>query len=179
MVASIGPIRVALGSALRDALDIARPKAAAVKYSISRADESNINWAVLVVGSGLFIFGFLIYYLLPLSLLSLNLSLFVSIFFWILMALLLGLILLASNFEVTFEKAIISIMFWWERNSVSTLAKSNLVAHRERNRKTMLMYALSVAFIVFITVAANQEIRSAQFESQQRAGVSLRYVAAA
>lgn len=39
------------------------------------------------------------------------------------------------------------------------------VAHRVRNRKTSIMYALALGFIIFITVAYQMEIRTAQFRS--------------
>ena len=45
----------------------------------------SLNTAWLVVGLGLAVFGFMIYYLLPLSLLSFNLALFFNIFFGILL----------------------------------------------------------------------------------------------
>ena len=38
----------------------------------------------------------------------------------------------------------------------------------------MIMYSLSIAFIVFITVAANQQIESAQYQTEQRAGAMIR-----
>lgn len=58
---------------------------------------------MVVVGTTLTIFGFCIYYLLPLALLSLNLELFVNIFFWILMAALIGMVMIAMNVEILAE----------------------------------------------------------------------------
>jgi len=59
--------------------------------------------SVIAVGSGLVVFGFAIYYLIPLALLSLNLELFVNIFFWILMATLIGMVMIAINVELLIE----------------------------------------------------------------------------
>lgn len=103
ILASIGPIHSAMASSLRDALDFDRPKSTAVKYSIERAEDHRISWAVVAVGTGLVLFGFAIYYLIPLSLLSLNLELFVNVFFWILMASLIGMVMMAMNVEILVE----------------------------------------------------------------------------
>lgn len=54
-------------------------------------------------------FGFAIYYLIPLSLLSLNLSLFFNIFFLILLGMLFGLVVLALNMEILLEKAVVCV----------------------------------------------------------------------
>ncbi len=55
------------------------------------------------MGGSLTLFGFLIYYLLPLALLSLNLQLFITIFFWILIGTFVGLVMLALNVEILLE----------------------------------------------------------------------------
>ena len=57
----------------------------------------------MVVGVGLALFGFAIYYLIPLALLSLNLELFINVFFWILMSALIGMVMLAMNVEILVE----------------------------------------------------------------------------
>ncbi len=53
------------------------------------------------------------------------------------------------------------------------LAVSNLIAHRVRNRKTFVMYALALAFIVFITVSANQQIQVASYNQMKSDGASI------
>jgi hypothetical protein len=49
------------------------------------------------------------------------------------------------------QKFLAFVLLFWERRVVVRLTTANLVAHRLRNRKTMVMYALSLSFIVFIT----------------------------
>jgi hypothetical protein len=41
---------------------------------------------------------------------------------------------------------------------VRTVASKNLGAHRPRNRKTAVLYSLSLAFIVFINTAYNVQV---------------------
>ncbi len=174
LAGSIGPIRAALGTSIREALDLDRPKASAVEYKLERSQDGAVSPALLGFGVLITVFGFCIYYLLPLALLSLNLALFFNIFFWILIGMLLGMVLLALNFEVTLERVLTyALLAWWEKWAILQLSLANLVAHRRRNRKTTIMYALSLAFIVFITVAANQEVQSATFLVQQRAGAPI------
>jgi len=58
------------------------------------------------------VFGVSIYYLLPLSLLSMNIGLLINIFFWILIGLLLGFVLLSLNIQHLLEKLTIFIAFF-------------------------------------------------------------------
>jgi len=174
LAGSIGPIRSALGTSIREALDLDRPKASAVEYKLERSQDGAVSPALIGFGVLITAFGFCIYYLLPLALLSLNLALFFNIFFWILIGMLGGMVLLALNFEVTLERLLTyGLLAWWEKWAILQLSLANLVAHRRRNRKTTIMYALSLAFIVFITVAANQEVQSATFAVQQRNGAPI------
>ena len=71
------------------------------------------------------------------------------------------------------QKFLALILLFWERGVVVKLAVSNLVAHRIRNRKTMVMYALALAFIIFITTAANQQIQVAQYNQMKADGAPI------
>lgn len=72
-----------------------------------------------------------------------------------------------------FQRLLAKVLLFWERGVVVKLAVSNLIAHRIRNRKTMVMYSLALAFIVFLTVAANQEIGAAQALQLQSDGAPI------
>ena len=67
------------------------------------------------------LYGTGIYYLLPYSLLTMNLSLVLGIFFVILIGMILGLVLLAFNFQRLFEIVITKILFFWEKKSMKHL----------------------------------------------------------
>lgn len=104
-----------------------------------------------------------------------------------------GLVLLALNLESTVERSIVALLLWWETSAVLQvgasvnrllvrtgmtrmlvqLARGNLIAHRERNRKTTIMYSVSLAFIVFIAVAANQQLQTQLYTAKQAAGTPL------
>ncbi len=99
------------------------------------------------------LFGVSIYYFLPLSLLSFNLGLLISIFFWILIGLLVGFILLALNIQYLLERLVVIMCFFWTGAAHRSLVIKNLAAHRLKNRRTAIMYSLSMAFIIFVWTA--------------------------
>ena len=108
LIAGIGPVRAALGANLKEALANQRTTSShAVTYTIERTNRKNISWATMIVGVVLTLFGFAIYYLVPLALLSLNLGLFINIFFWILIGMISGLVQLSTNFEHVMERAVV------------------------------------------------------------------------
>ena len=80
------------------------------------------------------VFGASIYYLLPLSLLSFDLSMILRIFFFILLGMLFGLCLIAVNVQRLFEIALTYIFFFWERKSMKRMIMNNLKTHKNRNR---------------------------------------------
>jgi ABC-type antimicrobial peptide transport system permease subunit len=148
---AIGPIRSALGVELRESLDVTRSKTKVIEYQIeSEQDRSRISPEILAVGGSLSVFGFLVYYLLPLALLSLDLRLFFLLFVALLLGMLVGLVLLASNLQGFVEYAVGHLFLFWTKKVLKQLALKNLIAHRKRNWKTSIMYSLSLAFIIFI-----------------------------
>ncbi|KNC50523.1 uncharacterized protein AMSG_00684 [Thecamonas trahens ATCC 50062] len=107
VISALAPIRTALGVSLVAALQVSRSKQSAVKISLERNEDGKVSWALVVTGSTLAVFGFLVYYLLPLALLSFNLTLLLNIFFGLLIGMLLGLALLALNFQHMIERLLV------------------------------------------------------------------------
>ncbi|KAJ9447459.1 hypothetical protein DIPPA_12994, partial [Diplonema papillatum] len=173
LVAAIVPIRHALGMNLQDSLDTTHSKVKAVSYTFDRSEGSTVSASVIILGVAMSLFGFLIYYLFPLALLSFNIALLFYIFFGILLALLFGLILLALNFEHLLENFLTHVVLFWENYAVRQLILKNLVSHRNRNRKTTLMYATSLGFIIWINVSWALQIQSVEFGQKQKLGGSM------
>jgi hypothetical protein len=69
----------------------------------------------LIFGIITFVYGLGIFYLLPLSMLSLKVSLILQIFFFILIGLLVGLTLLAINLQRFLEIILTHVFLFWER----------------------------------------------------------------
>ncbi|GAM17947.1 hypothetical protein SAMD00019534_011220 [Acytostelium subglobosum LB1] len=174
VAAAIFPIKSALGRNLHDSLDVKHSKSSAVQISIERSEDSSFSSSVAIVGFILAAFGFGIYYIFPLSLLSFNLALLLNMFFLLLIAMLLGLILLALNVEHLLERLIVFALLFWEKRAIPQIVLKNLVAHKLRNRKTAIMYAISLAFIIFVNVSYSTQQASMNYKIQQSYGSYLR-----
>ena len=90
--------------------------------------------SLLLFGSLAVSFGFAVYYLLPLSLISLNFSLAMTIFAGILLGLIVSLAILTINFMPVLERMVANAFLMFEAASTRLVVKKNLMAHRDRNR---------------------------------------------
>jgi hypothetical protein len=96
LISSIMPITVVLNRNLNDALDIQRSKTQAVFVNMLKSKAANTA-PMVMIGVSITSYGVTIYYLLPLALLSMNLTLVSQIIIFILVGLLFALTLLAFN----------------------------------------------------------------------------------
>eukprot|EP00708_Paratrimastix_pyriformis_P002012 GAFH01000750.1.p1 GENE.GAFH01000750.1~~GAFH01000750.1.p1 ORF type:complete len:1070 (+),score=469.34 GAFH01000750.1:43-3252(+) len=172
--ASVFPIRSALTKNLHDSLDVTHSKTSAVLVTIERAEDSSVPWTLFVTGGLLSVIGAGVYYFFPLSLVSNNFQLLLYLFFGMLMGMILGLVMLSLNFEHLLERGVVGFFLFWEKRALRDLAVKNLVAHRLRNRKTTLMYAISIGFIIFISVTAKLNIESFKFNTIKQHGVRMK-----
>ncbi len=117
--------------------------------------------------------GFVIYYLLPLALVSSNVYLLLNLFFLVLICMLFGLVVLASNFQPVLEWLFMWGLFFWERAAVRTVALRNFDAHRRRNSKTAIMFAIALAFLIFLSVTFSAQISSLSTREQQRRATTI------
>ena len=102
----------------------------------------------------------MIYYLLPKGMINADISLLLFVFFTILVGLLLGLILLSYSFQYLLEKLIAYITLFWTDKTDFMLTMKNLSAHRMKNRRTSLLYALSVSMVIFVSVGLSIQIQT-------------------
>ncbi|EAR92340.1 efflux ABC transporter, permease domain protein (macronuclear) [Tetrahymena thermophila SB210] len=163
LASSIIPIKSALSNSLSFALDKDRSKSSAVKITVD-LDGKNTNWGQISFGLLCSLFGFSIYYLLPLSLFTLDMSMLITIFFFILIGLLVGLILVSINFSYLFEKLVVYVCLFWISASSQKLVLKNLTCHRIKNTRTSIMYGLSIAFVVFVWSAMSLQIDSQYYQ---------------
>jgi ABC-type antimicrobial peptide transport system permease subunit len=169
IISSIFPLRAALMNDLSESLDVSHNKSKSIAIKI---DVNNTTAKLTLISFGIVSvsFGVLVYYLLPLALLSFNIQLFLAIFFAILVAFLLGLVLLSLNVQYILEKIIVFIFFIWESSAIRMLIMKNLAAHRVRNRKTTIMYALGLGFILFLSVNYDLQVQNSKFRSLRNTG---------
>eukprot|EP00158_Paraphelidium_tribonemae_P009260 Partr_v1_DN28816_c1_g1_i1_m33460 putative FtsX-like permease family len=165
--AAVLPIKKALSQNLHDALDTRRSKTKAVVMTVERTRGQSVSPMLLSIGLVLTVLGFLVYYLLPLSLLYNDVALLFNIFLVVLIGLMLGLVMLSMNLQPVFERVLVSLLFStvlrWERPSMPKLIVKNLIAHRLRNSKTSTMYATALGFIIFLTVSIRIELQSLMY----------------
>lgn len=173
VVASVLPIRAALGKNIWDSVDTRHSKTTAVEIKLTRTDDARPSVTLIVSGLAMFALGFLIYYVLPLALVTGNGYLLLNLFFLILLAMLAGLVVLALNLQAWLEWGITWLVFWWEHASVRTVTLRNFEAHRRRNAKTALMFAVSLAFIIFLSVTFTTQLDTLIVREQQQRGSTL------
>jgi len=102
----------------------------------------------------------MIYYLLPKGLINQDITLLMFVFFTILLGLLIGLILISISFQYLIEKLLAYVLLFWINVTDFILILKNLSAHRFKNRRSSILYALSVALIVFLSVGIQIQIQT-------------------
>jgi ABC-type antimicrobial peptide transport system permease subunit len=174
LVAAAGPARAAAGRSLAESIDSQRSRSSAVKVTVSRADDGRTRWALVASGAMLAAFGAGVYYVMPLALLSNNFALLLNLFVFLLVALLFGLVLLALNIEYFLEIGVLRLLIApWERPHVVAVIGHNLRGHRPRNRKTAILFATSIAFVVFISTAYRMQAATIAMSAEKNEGVRL------
>ena len=179
IISSILPICNALSKNLRDSLDIVHSKLSMqiISYQFEKVNSnfSKRKQHIVLIAWVLVCFGCLIYYFLPLSIISGNLSLVLLLFFIIICAMLLGLILFAINVQPLLEKLLSIILIgWYEHKAIPYIVTKNLLGHRMRNKQTTLMYATSLGFIVLTTIVTTIQIDSVKISQIASVGADFK-----
>jgi len=172
LVSSYYPMKEALLKNLNLAIDTLHSKTVGTKVTIE-FDNKKIPWTKITFGVLTVVFGIAVYILIPESLISGNMGLLLGVFFGILLGILVGLVLLSINFQHLMEKLVTIVFFFWTKKAFRTVVLKNLVAHKLRNRKTAIMYALSLGFVIFVSVALTTETQNMAYQRQQREGALL------
>eukprot|EP01083_Nonionella_stella_P021319 59145_1 len=174
LIASILPIRAALGNTLQSSLDIHHSKTAAVKFDINRSDGQAFAWSLFWINIVLVTLGWTVYYFFPQSILSGNLELFAVMLMVLMLCILVGCVLLGLNLQHLTERFVLwAALSWWERRPIPQIVLKNLIAHKVRNRKTALMYAFSLSFIFFVTVMISTQLSVLQMANIRDFGTKL------
>lgn len=97
LISSYYPMREALSKNLNISLDLVHSKTSSVQVLVE-LDSKKFPWTEVTFSILTVVFGISVYILIPLSLLSFNISLLLAIFFGVLLGLLFGLVLISINF---------------------------------------------------------------------------------
>jgi len=169
LISSIIPVLNALTRNLTEALDWTRSKTLSVYVNILQKNKKDIT-VFLLFGSIACVYGFTIYYYLPLGLLSFNLNALMRVFVFILLGMMLGLVLLAMNVQRVIEVAFTHCFLVFESTQLRTMVLNNLTAHKFRNRLTSIIYSISLGFIIFIMVSVNLQLDAFISETIKKKG---------
>ena len=152
-LSSIIPIQRSLSKTLGESLNTARSTLSGTIIIIESKGMKVVPY--IVFGLICVIFGVTIYVVLPQALLTENVGLILNIFFAILGCLILGLTLLSVNLRGAVEWLVTYLLFFWEKKSMITLLKKNLMAHKHTNKLTSMIYALTLGCVIFLCVSLN------------------------
>ena len=130
-----------------------------MKIEIISLEKSELNNLVFF-GLITFFYGASIYYFLPLSIISLNFGMLGMIFVFILIGIVLGFVVLSINIENIIQKILTHILLFFSSSYTKTLIIKNLTAHRTKNRKTSVMYSLSIGVFIMVSVGLDIIVQS-------------------
>jgi hypothetical protein len=136
---------------LTDSLDVQRSKTKAMYVNILQKNKKDVT-GFIVFGVIALSYGFGVYYLLPLSLVSFNFSLAMSIFLTILFGLIMALGIISTNIMPYLNILVSRLVLIFEGKSLRVLTLKNLIAHQDRNKMTSIMFSLTLGFIVFLKI---------------------------
>ena len=159
VIAAIFPIRSILKKNIATSLNTMINKTSGVKVEVISLQRKEII-SLIIFGLLTFIYGASIYYFLPLALISMNFGLIGFIFLWILFGILLGFVLLSQNIEHLLQKGLTYLLLFFTRSYTKLLILKNLAAHRIKNRKSSLMFSLSVGIFILASVGFDIVLQS-------------------
>ena len=111
-LANIIPIRRALSSTLRDAIDMYHQSFADVKVIMLKLSKMGMSLWQLAISVLMVLVGFTTFFLIPLSFVLRDFSLFLTILNTILLGMVVGLSLMTSALQSTAERFILWLMLW-------------------------------------------------------------------
>ncbi len=83
-----------------------------------------------------------------------------QIFLFILFGIIFGLTILALKFQRAIETFFTYFFLFFEKKSLQALVLKNLVANRDRNKMTAILYSLGLGFIIFLNMAQYTQIQT-------------------
>ena len=126
--------------------------------------------SLLVFGTIAICYGFGVYYLLPKSLVSFNFQMAMTIFLFILFGLIFAMSILVINAMPFISKTVAKVVLYFQPNSVKQIVSKNLVAHKDRNQTTALMFSLTLGFIIFLNIVVKIPFYKDQNEQSKEHG---------
>jgi hypothetical protein len=156
-LAVVVPLRTALSSSLRDALDVHRSASSslgAVQVTVRRLASLGLEpvpFTLAVIAASV---GFTVFYLLPLAFVLRDIGWFLGVLTGILVAMLCGLAASSLAVQPRVEAGLLAVLlFLCRERRLWTVIRKNMAAHRRRNTQNAVMVGVSAAFLVFASGA--------------------------
>ncbi|KAG5504359.1 hypothetical protein JKF63_04808 [Porcisia hertigi] len=148
LAATYGPVKRALGRGLRDALDVYRQTSNEVYVRMIRLEEMGLSMSQVLVSTFLVVLGFLVYYLVPMSLVFSDMMMFFILFDFVLISMIAGLCMVTYVVQEPMETLVLYLLLWGREIRLWTVIQKNLRSHHDRNSKAYMMFLISVACVV-------------------------------
>eukprot|EP01063_Lacrimia_lanifica_P005752 TRINITY_DN13486_c0_g1_i1.p1 TRINITY_DN13486_c0_g1~~TRINITY_DN13486_c0_g1_i1.p1 ORF type:complete len:1114 (+),score=414.00 TRINITY_DN13486_c0_g1_i1:45-3344(+) len=160
LLANIIPIRKAMQTTLRSALDISHQQSSETQVTLQRLEDMGLAVWQTAIACLMIAFGFMVYYLMPYAFIFNDLPVFFYILLFILCFLLFGLCMITMAMQSSTEHALLWCFLYGKDKMLGSLVRKNLAAHRERSSKTYIMFTLSTAAVIFGGVVFRLQARS-------------------
>merc|ERR1719433_1826389 len=79
-------------------------------------------------------------------------------------------LILSLSIEGFVQKCLQRLLFFWESRHVYSMVSKNLVAHKRRNRKSALMFSVSLGIIMFIEMMLESQIAIQMYNFRHQYG---------
>ena len=111
LCSNIIPIRKAVATSLRDALDIFRKKVDSFTITMTQMEDLGISPVQLMIGITFTVFGFVVYYFIPMALFYQRMGLFFLIILSVKFLMIVGMTFIAMEILPYLEKVIVWLIF--------------------------------------------------------------------
>lgn len=159
VLASLLPVRKAMTSRPLDAFSWRTSRISAVVIS-KRKNDILGSPGLMIAASLMTFYGIIIFNIFPKAIIKMDLKSLVYLFEVFIISILFGMVLFLTNFDLQTSVALKKALFFYERQSVRRISRLNLITHRRRNRRTFLMYSISVALVVYIETSLQLQLET-------------------
>lgn len=161
LLANIIPIRKALASNLRNALDIYHSSSSEMSVHMIRLSEQGVAPWQIGVGLVLVVFGIITFVILPLGFMLSNWTMIMLTLMFVIVGMMLGLISVAALLQIWLQKAVLFCSMPLSRwKAYRHIINKNCAGHRKRNSKTSLMFTISICFVLLSGIIFDVQIQT-------------------
>lgn len=152
LISILLPIQAALGKNLRSSLDLNHRSNNEKSASVQRLEDMGLSPTQTIIGLMLVGYGFVTYYLVPLTFFNEQMKWYLLIFDALLIMIILGLTFLSLLLFEHLEKGLLTILMWTcarPDRKLKGVIERNLDGHRNRNSKTSIMFTLAMGYLIY------------------------------